>query len=241
MHDLAPAKIFIVEDDDLMAHQNSQNLKIQGEADPAIIIRNMDDFAQTVLDGQQFRIFLVDINLGIWRESEGLEIIKEVRKRFPDALIIALSAYEDRRKSSLTAGADYFFIKGNYDERMKEISDLVNEHRENNRHLMPTILFYANVAHVDTDMEMVKLDCYMGDLNFERHFQLRPIAAALKGPVEVNVSLEVRVIQQDCGILTMFQQLDKIPGHSPHDQYEEENPIDLTQSPIWTNKLSDGD
>lgn len=241
MHDLAPAKIFIVEDDEFMAHQNSQNLKIQGEADPAIVIRDMDDFAQTVLDGQQFRVFLVDINLGIWRELEGLEIIKEARKRFPDALIIALSAYEDSRKSSLSAGADYFFKKENYDERMKEISDLVNEHRENNKHLMPTMLFYANVAHVDTETEMVKLDCYMGDLNFERHFQLRPMAAALNRPVEVNVSLEVRVIQQDCGVLTAFQWLDKIPGRPPHDQHEEENPIDLTQSPIWTNKLNDGD
>ncbi len=66
--------------------------------------------AQEILAGPDHDIYLVDINLP---DMSGTQIVLEVRKRAPDAVIIAVSAIDHYKviSNTLIAGADDYIIK----------------------------------------------------------------------------------------------------------------------------------
>ena len=66
--------------------------------------------AQEILAGPDHDIYLVDINLP---DMSGTQIVLEVRKRAPDAVIIAVSAIDHYKviSNTLLAGADDYIIK----------------------------------------------------------------------------------------------------------------------------------
>ncbi|MEO0584069.1 MAG: response regulator [Bacteroidota bacterium] len=69
-------------------------------------------------------IFLVDIHLGKEHKKAGIQFIEDIRKTVPQALIIVLTGYPDRREEAEEAGADFFFVKkySEFEEIFHEIS-----------------------------------------------------------------------------------------------------------------------
>ncbi|MEM7372742.1 MAG: hypothetical protein AAF587_29240 [Bacteroidota bacterium] len=58
-------------------------------------------------------IFIMDLHLGEGRENQGIDYIKKLKKsNLPlRSLVIVYTAYQDKKREALKAGADYFFLK----------------------------------------------------------------------------------------------------------------------------------
>jgi CheY-like chemotaxis protein len=57
-------------------------------------------------------IVITDLNLKTnIEEREGIELIKELKSKFPNILIIVFTAYKNAQEACYKAGADYFFVK----------------------------------------------------------------------------------------------------------------------------------
>ena len=76
-------------------------------------------------------IFLIDINLGEGKEQEGLVIIKELRKNFPRAIILVLTAYHEYREKAINLGADEYFLKSfDLKNNFRQILNIIDRYIE---------------------------------------------------------------------------------------------------------------
>lgn len=96
----------------------------EGIEDHVLIQSEAHSLAPKELGAYEKGIFLVDIHLGKEHKKAGIQFIEDIRKTVPQALIIVLTGYPDRRKEAEEAGADFFFVKkySEFEEIFHEIS-----------------------------------------------------------------------------------------------------------------------
>ncbi len=123
--------ITIIEDDESQRKFFKKHLlKRFGELNESIdilTISSISEVAQTFNKKKETKVYIVDINLGIRKDEEGIEIIKLIKSQSPNAFIIAYSAYTDKKQKCIDAGASFFMKKSatNYEEVLRQIVSIV--------------------------------------------------------------------------------------------------------------------
>ncbi len=124
------ALVTIVEDDEIQRKLFKKHLlKRFGEFSEFIDIIAVDSISEVVQTfiRKEVKVYIVDINLGKGKDEEGIDIIKLIKSKFPNALIIAYSAYTDKKQKCIEAGASLFMKKSakNYEEDLLQIVRIV--------------------------------------------------------------------------------------------------------------------
>ena len=103
-------KLVFVEDEVDMAKNFFKRLGLKNIMQ-SVYLQNLEQMKQLLQNHHAKCMYWVDINLGRGRLNEGIEVIKTIRDREPDALIIVYTAYSSKKEDCYAAGANYFFRK----------------------------------------------------------------------------------------------------------------------------------
>ena len=119
-------KVLIVEDSPLISERLNQMLSELDQVE--VVGRAADgDEALRLFDESQPAVVLLDLEIP---RRNGLEVLREVRKRVEPCLVVMFTSYDlpDFREACLRAGADFFLRKSTEFERVVEIvSGLVRQ------------------------------------------------------------------------------------------------------------------
>ena len=114
-----PISVLVVDDDQQIINLLSHALKRNLGHNVRVIIANDESSA---VHSEKVDIALVEFGLPTIMNckpdhvrTKGLEIIRQLKNKNPDTVIIAMSSYSKKGKELLAAGASYF-IPDNYDQ-----------------------------------------------------------------------------------------------------------------------------
>jgi hypothetical protein len=191
------------------------------EGDKALSINGLGitlvtDFKNIKILLQQhgINLFLViDINLGVGKETYGLEIIKEAKKSLPQSFIVAYSTDNSHEADALEAGAKIFCEKrtsvwDNEKERIREkIFEFFCKPNHNGMVTPQTLLaeYKATVLDIIEHEEIVHLELEEQGVEksemFNRFFKLSRFEKIAN--LDVDMILSLKVYRSDItGILT---------------------------------------
>ena len=104
-------KLIIIEDNEKMAKNFYEDMQLNGISHKVQYLTSLIE-AKVVLNNLvDHSAFLVDVNLGPGYEMDGIEVIKIIKEKVPNSLIIVYSAFPDREDLCIEAGASIFKIK----------------------------------------------------------------------------------------------------------------------------------
>lgn len=99
--------VLIIDDDELSSSLSREILISAGySADKCVNCEDLED----ILESEKFEVFLIDLMM---RGLTGLEIIRNLRERNPESIIIAITGMDSSEYyiKTIKAGADHFFNK----------------------------------------------------------------------------------------------------------------------------------
>jgi CheY-like chemotaxis protein len=105
-----PHKILVL-DDDADWLDMSRDFLAQLPSKPEVRTVSSGTRALTILEAQQFRLFICDLRMP---RMDGLQVLAIVRRRFPDLCTVVLTGLNDDefRSRAYALGVDLFWIKG---------------------------------------------------------------------------------------------------------------------------------
>jgi DNA-binding NtrC family response regulator len=106
----AVSRILIVDDEESICFSMSEYFEHHGfKVDTA---RDVDE-AEKLIQSTDYKVVIQDLRLGVNKVSDGLEIIKLLQRRQPEARIIVLTAYgsAEMEAEAMRCGADAFLRK----------------------------------------------------------------------------------------------------------------------------------
>jgi len=106
----AVSRILIVDDEESICFSMSEYFEHHGfKVDTA---RDVDE-AEKLIQSTDYKVVIQDLRLGVNKASDGLEIIKLLQRRQPEARIIVLTAYgsAEMEAEAMRCGADAFLRK----------------------------------------------------------------------------------------------------------------------------------
>lgn len=202
-------QLLMIEDDVSISQNLVKHLDLGDLISQVAYITEFNILHEFLLQDDHNRVFIVDINLGTGREEDGLFFIKEIRSRCPGALIIVYSAYSFFEERCRVNGADYFYTKGGYYEKnVEEIRKLIVNFVEN-KGGGKLYEYYAEVADIDKERKIVKLDCYIGEEIIVRYFPLDLIAATVRHDLFIDTVLKIRIVEKGSSLKIMFENVPK--------------------------------
>lgn len=127
------AQFVMIEDQADLAQSFVRHLDIIPLVNQIAYITDIDTLTNFLQDKNYIRVFWVDINLGLGRENEGLDMIRLIRSLSPKSLIIVYSAYADTKEKCLELGVDKFFMKSprNFKETLENIRETIVSYLSN--------------------------------------------------------------------------------------------------------------
>ena len=117
-------KILVVDDDAIVIKSCTRILESEGYA--VSTVRGADD-ALEILRQDTFDLLLVDVKMP---KRDGLDLMKEIRKDFPDLAVIVMSGYStpETVADALRSGANHFIAKPfRPDELMKAVQQVLRK------------------------------------------------------------------------------------------------------------------
>ncbi len=99
-------EVLCIEDDPDIARV----LQLMVEAVPGhrALLAEDGESALRLVNGRSMRLAFLDLGLP---DIDGIELLRELRRRRPDVSVVVVSAYHDRRTEALAAGAEAFLGK----------------------------------------------------------------------------------------------------------------------------------
>jgi ActR/RegA family two-component response regulator len=115
-------ELTILEDEDKLAENYIRDLNLTNAS--TCHIKSYDEAIELLKDKSKRRAYLIDIDLGNGRTTEGLDVIIKIRESEPDSLIIVYSANVESQKECINHGANLFFKKtpSEYETQMLMLS-----------------------------------------------------------------------------------------------------------------------
>ena len=105
--DILEKQFVIVEDEKDQAESYKEMLDLPSETVSNVSIAfNLNEVLDSYLGKDSHYAFLIDLNLGVGREEEGLHVVKAVKKLFPEALVMVYTGNIRLKKKAVDAGAD---------------------------------------------------------------------------------------------------------------------------------------
>lgn len=232
--------IALIEDDPDLAESFENELemsKVVDNIDTIIEVNDLLDFLRLNNESQAaVRVCIVDVHLGTGLPKQGIEVIKEVRKKSKDALIIVHTAYADTKDICMSVGANYFFVKspGKTEKYFKEIDKIIENYLFEK---MKLVTYCAEISHINKEEELVKLDCYYDDEIIEKHFPIGPIEKALNDDLIVDKVVRVCIFEEGNEIKIRFVESNTVLQDEDEDDDMDISNDEFMNSAIWTNKL----
>ena len=119
-------RILIIDDDDMI--RSFLRLMLASEDFDQIEEAGSGEEARKILKLRPAQIILLDINLP---DADGVELLKEIRKAYPDCHVIMVSAEGtmDRVKTAISHGAEGFIVKPiNAENVFNQIHSIIDKH-----------------------------------------------------------------------------------------------------------------
>lgn len=191
------SELVIIEDGEGMAEECYAQLNLRDEIDAIKYPKDIQQTKELISTNGVSRSYIVDINLGPGKKTEGIEIIKEIIKVEPHALIIVYTAYPKYEIQSLKAGATLFFIKKAMDEtdNFNKFRKLILAVKNNIEKISweKEETFYSRILDINTKQKVVLLEYKTADKSVwgERLFPLTHFSHISKlkvgKPIIVNI------------------------------------------------------
>lgn len=229
-------QMVIIEDESDIAQSIPSHLGVAEKyIDRTTFITDEDQLLDFLLNTESTRVFIVDINLGIGREADGVVMIKIIRKESPDALIIVYTANGDKAEC-LNAGADYFYLKepADIEKTFESINaNIENYLKDKNWPYGPVVSYYSSVINISE--KSVFFECYYEKeiIEWELDINVFPNAAKLT----TSCKFKVTIVKKPKGYCTNFEKITQIPDNIRTSFDDDEND-DFLMSDMWTNKPS---
>jgi DNA-binding NtrC family response regulator len=128
----ALSRILIVDDEESICFSMSEYFEHHGfKVDTA---RDVDE-AEKLIQSTDYKVVIQDLRLGVNKVSDGLEIIKLLQRRQPEARIIVLTAYgsAEMEAEAMRCGADAFLRKP---KPLSQVAQVVQGLLESPKHVM---------------------------------------------------------------------------------------------------------
>jgi DNA-binding NarL/FixJ family response regulator len=119
-------RVFLVEDSPFIVRRMTDLLS---ELNGVYFLGNAESIpsALQILSENKPDVMILDIHLGKSYEMNGIELLNQVRQKYPQVKVIMLTNVTDShyRKLCMDGGADYFFDKSNDFEKIPETLSLI--------------------------------------------------------------------------------------------------------------------
>lgn len=234
------SQLYMVEDDKADAGDYVESLSDIFSYKNVYYITNIDEMSNAILDESLLvkkKVFWIDINLGLGREKEGLEIIDYIKKSQKESLIIVHTANGDYKSRCIELGADYFFIKREPEKTMNSIKSIINEFLAKPSIETRILEYEAQIIDVDLAKGLVKLECYYNNSVVMGYVPIQNLSSVLISKIELGQHVIVTVEYGEKSSYSIVPIEKKEAEDTGNSVLLRPDDNDLLDSDFWLNKL----
>lgn len=231
-----PFHFTILEDDEKLRQGYVRDLELLDLEGKVTSVDDDESLSEALLVESDKKVFWVDIHQGDGREDQGIGWIKLIRTRYPEALIIAYTAYKFHEKACMKAGANLFFVKGGgYQKHIKEIRAEILKFIQHENKFFFVSEFYGKIVNIGE--EAIKIHYFLESDVVETYVAKGIIAATLIGEPKVNDAIKVSVVVKGATVKHVFNRIQKLPPEifNRQNRAEKYGDDELMDSSFWTN------
>ena len=234
-----PIDLIIIEDEIKMGKKYRNALALNDVLDYVALVKSVEDAIDYISGNPPPNIFWVDIHLGT-NEYEGIEILKHIMKRCPEALVIVYTAYSVEKKCRDIGLPNLHYFEKNtstLEDDFTQIRKLIISYIDGLKKKSSNsfITYYAQIAHIEKKGKTgwAKLICHYENQEIERLFHIDPVRAALGKDLSINAWIKVTIMENGPEIKIVFEKAREIPHIARQEPGSDISDDDFMNSKLW--------
>jgi hypothetical protein len=203
------ARLLFVEDETKKATKYYRQLDLSDILDFVAFVTTFNEAVDHLLEEPPPNIFWVDIQLGS-NEYEGIEVLKHIYNICPESLVIVYTAHEVEKQCKDIKLKNLFYLEkdtSNLEEDFAKIRSEIIKYIELIKPRNKGVLFSypAQIAHIDEQEGVVKVECHINNEIIEKYFRHGPILSALGDDFFIDNWINITIKEKGSEIIISFE------------------------------------